>query len=126
MYNLKTFDIYLYHNYNIIIERHLKSEVTKSTMEHLKFEWDENKNAINKNKHNITFEEAQTVFYDEMALVIDDPDHSELEDRFIILGQSSQAKLLVVCHCYRESDTVIRIISARKATKTESSQYYDF
>lgn len=57
-------------------------------MEHLKFEWDENKNTINKNKHNIAFEEAQTVFYDEMALVIDDPDHSEQEDRFIILGQS--------------------------------------
>lgn len=95
-------------------------------MENLKFEWDENKNTINKNKHNIAFEEAQTVFYDELALVIDDPDHSEQEDRFIILGQSSQAKLLVVCHCYRESDTVIRIISARKATKTESSQYYDF
>ena len=125
MYNLKTFDIYLYHNYNIIIERYSKSEVTRSTMEHFKFEWDENKNAINKNKHNIASEEAQTVFYDEMALVIDDPDHSEQEDRFIILGQSSQAKLLVVCHCYRESDTVIRIISARKATKTESSQYYD-
>lgn len=95
-------------------------------MENLKFEWDENKNTINKNKHNVAFEEAQTVFYDELALVIDDPDHSEQEDRFIILGQSSQAKLLVVCHCYRESDTVIRIISARKATKTESSQYYDF
>ena len=95
-------------------------------MENLKFEWDENENTINKNKHNIAFEEAQTVFYDELALVIDDPDHSEQEDRFIILGQSSQAKLLVVCHCYRESDTVIRIISARKATKTESSQYYDF
>lgn len=95
-------------------------------MENLKFEWDENKNTINKSKHNISFEEAQTVFFDELALVIDDPDHSEQEDRFIILGQSSQAKLLVVCHCYRESDTVIRIISARKATKTESSQYYDF
>ena len=95
-------------------------------MEYLKFEWDENKNTINKNKHNIAFEEAQTVFLDEMALIIDDPDHSEQEDRFIILGQSNQAKLLVVCHCYRESDTVIRIISARKATKTERNQYYDF
>lgn len=95
-------------------------------MEYLKFEWDENKNDINKNKHNISFEEAQTVFYDEMALLIDDPDHSEQEDRFIILGQSSNAKLLVVCHCYRESDTIIRIISARKATKTETSQYYDY
>lgn len=95
-------------------------------MEHLNFEWDENKNSINKNKHNISFEEAQTVFYDEMALVIDDPDHSDQEDRFIILDQSIQAKLLVVCHCFRESDTVIRIISARKATKTESNQYYNF
>lgn len=95
-------------------------------MEQLKFEWDENKNTINKGKHNVSFEEALTVFYDEMALVIDDPDHSEQEDRFIILGQSSQAKLLVVCHCYRESDTIIRIISARKATKTEANQYYEF
>ena len=94
-------------------------------MEYLKFEWDENKNSINKSKHNISFEEAKTVFYDEQALVIDDPDHSELEERFIILGQSNTTKLLVVCHCYRESDTVIRIISARKATKTESNQYYD-
>lgn len=95
-------------------------------MEYLKFEWDENKNSINKSKHNISFEEAKTVFYDEQALVIDDPDHSELEERFIILGQSNTTKLLVVCHCYRESDTVIRIISARKATKTETNQYYDF
>ena len=95
-------------------------------MGHLIFEWDENKNTINKSKHNIAFEEAQTVFYDEMALVIDDPDHSIDEDRFIILGLSEQSKLLVVCHCYRESDTVIRIISARKATKTESNQYYNF
>ena len=95
-------------------------------MEQLKFEWDENKNTINKEKHNISFEEARTVFYDDMALVIADPDHSEQEDRFIILGQSTHAKLLVVCHCYRESDTVIRIISARKATKSETIQYYDF
>ncbi len=95
-------------------------------MEHLKFEWDENKNTSNKIKHGVSFEEAQTVFYDEMALIIDDPDHSEQEDRFIILGQSKSAKLLVVCHCYRESDMTIRIISARKANKTESKQYYNF
>ena len=95
-------------------------------LEQLKFEWDENKNKINKNKHKISFEEAQTVFYDEEALVIDDPDHSEDEERFIILGESNRANLLVVCHCYRVSDTVIRIISARKATKTETSQYYDY
>lgn len=96
------------------------------SLEQLKFEWDENKNKININKHKISFEEAKTVFYDEEALVIDDPDHSEDEERFIILGESSRANLLVVCHCYRVSDTVIRIISARKATKTETSYYYEY
>ena len=88
-----------------------------------RFEWDESKNDINQKKHHISFEEAQTVFYDERALVIDDPDHSVDEERFIILGLSSQARLLVVCHCLRESETVIRIISARKATKTEATYY---
>ena len=96
------------------------------SLEQLKFEWDENKNKININKHKISFEEAKTVFYDEEALVIDDPDHSEDEERVIILGESSRANLLVVCHCYRVSDTVIRIISARKATKTETSYYYEY
>lgn len=95
-------------------------------MEYLRFEWDENKNAINKAKHKVSFEEAQTVFYDADAVVIDDPDHSETEERFIILGFSVKAKLLVVCHCYRESDSVIRIISARKATAKESRQYNEF
>ena len=92
----------------------------------IKFEWDENKNSINKVKHKVSFEEAKTVFYDDNALVIDDPEHSEREERFIILGTSSSAKLLVVCHCYRQSDTVIRIISARKATKNESEQYFEY
>lgn len=92
-------------------------------MEELDFEWDENKNTANKAKHNISFEEAKTVFYDEWALVIDDPEHSAEEDRFIILGFSKQANLLVVCHCYREADMVIRIISARKATKNEAKYY---
>ena len=90
----------------------------------IRFEWDPNKERINRQKHGITFAEAQTVFYDSEALVIDDPAHSETEDRFIILGMSNQAKLLVVCHCYRVSDEVIRIISARKATRTETLQYY--
>lgn len=80
----------------------------------------------NKAKHKVSFEEAQTVFYDADAVVIDDPDHSETEERFIILGFSVKAKLLVVCHCYRESDSVIRIISARKATAKESRQYNEF
>lgn len=90
----------------------------------IRFEWDPNKERINRQKHGITFAEAQTVFYDSEALVIDDPAHSETEDRFIILGMSNQAKLLVVCHCYRVSDEVICIISARKATRMETSQYY--
>lgn len=92
-------------------------------MDIIRFEWDENKNLINQKKHGISFSEAKTVFYDESALVIDDPEHSEEEDRFIILGLSNKTNLLVVCHCYRQSETVIRIISARKATKTESSFY---
>ena len=87
------------------------------------FEWDPHKNEINRRKHNISFEEARAVFYDEQALVIDAPDHSVDEERFIILGLSSRANLLVVCHCYRQSETVIRIISARKATTTETRQY---
>ena len=94
-------------------------------MEHIAFEWDENKNEINKRKHKISFEEASTVFYDAEALMIPDHKHSEQEERFVILGTSSKAILLVVCHCYRQSETVIRIISARKATKNEEHQYYD-
>ena len=93
-------------------------------MEQLKFKWDPIKEIVNRSKHGITFEEAKTVFCDEMAIIIDDPEHSELEERFIILGQSNYAQLLVVCHCYRESDSIIRIISARKATKNECMQYY--
>ncbi len=87
------------------------------------FEWDRNKNESNKKKHGISFEEAASVFYDEMALVVDDPDHSEDEERFIILGLSKLANLLVVCHCYRGKDDKIRIISARRATKNESKYY---
>lgn len=92
-------------------------------MDTITFEWDENKNAINKRKHGVSFEEAKSVFYDTEALVIADPEHSEVEDRFIILGLSNKVNLLVVCHCYRASDTVIRIISARRATKTEQNYY---
>ena len=95
-------------------------------MESIRFEWDENKNKINQKKHRISFDEARTVFYDEDALVIADPEHSKDEERFIILGVSQKANLLVVCHCYRASDTVIRIISARKATASESKQYNSF
>lgn len=89
----------------------------------MKFTWDESKAALNKQKHGVSFEEAQTVFEDCEALRIFDPDHSEDEDRFLLLGMSSVLRLLVVCHCYRENDELIRIISARKATKKETSTY---
>ena len=85
--------------------------------------WDEPKNKENLKKHKISFEEAKTVFYDPNGKIIADPDHSTVEDRFIILGLSKMLNLLVVCHCYRENDETIRIISARKATKTESKIY---
>ena len=92
-------------------------------MNAISFEWDEKKNTANKKKHGISFEEAESVFYDPDALVIDDPDHSDDEERFIILGFSASAKMLVVSHCYRDNDQIIRIISARKATRSEEIQY---
>jgi uncharacterized DUF497 family protein len=92
-------------------------------MKELRFKWDEQKNLANIAKHKVSFDEAQTVFLDVNARVIDDPDHSDNEDRFIIMGISNKLRILVVCHCYRESDAVIRIISARKATKNEVSNY---
>ena len=89
-------------------------------MSELRFDWDEQKNVSNQAKYeNVSFEEARGVFDDVNAVVIDDPIHSDDEDRFIILGLSGQARLLVVCHCYREDNKIIRIISARKATKNE-------
>jgi len=87
------------------------------------FDWNENKNQINIKKHGIGFDEASSVFYDEKAILFDDPIHSEYEDRFLLLGVSNNANICMVCHCYRESDTVIRIISARKATKKEADRY---
>ncbi|MCC8110265.1 MAG: BrnT family toxin [Ruminococcus sp.] len=90
------------------------------------FEWDENKNSINKKKHKVSFEEAKTAFYDDNAILFDDPEHSESKDRFLLIGISNKANLLIVCHCYRQSDEVIRIISARKATKNEIKQYQEW
>ena len=89
----------------------------------LLFDWDENKNDINRRKHGIGFEEASTVFFDDQAILFDDPEHSEYEERFLLLGMSESANVCIVCHCYRESDTVIRIISARKATRKEEERY---
>ena len=93
-------------------------------MNDLRFEWDENKNRENIRKHSIPFEEAQTVFLDENAVRFFDPDHSQDEDRFIMLGMSFKLRVLVVCHCYRKNDTVIRIVSARKADKHEAKNYW--
>ncbi|OGP08752.1 MAG: hypothetical protein A2048_09920 [Deltaproteobacteria bacterium GWA2_45_12] len=89
----------------------------------LRFEWDEVKNKYNRYKHGVWFEEAQSVFDDPLSRVFLDPEHSAEEDRFLILGMNSDSRLLVVVHCYRESDATIRIISARKATKKEVKFY---
>jgi uncharacterized DUF497 family protein len=87
------------------------------------FEWDPLKAAVNIEKHGVSFEEAKSVFYDPRGRIIDDPDHSISEARFIIIGLSRTLRMLVVCHCHRREDQVIRIISARKATKTEARAY---
>ena len=92
-------------------------------MSALHFEWDDKKATANVKKHGISFEEAKSVFRDERAKLISDPDHSEDEDRFILLGLSETLRLLVVCHCYRGENHIIRIISARKATSKESKSY---
>jgi len=92
-------------------------------MKEIRFDWDEKKNRENKKKHDVSFEEAQTVFFDERAIRYYDPDHSQDEDRFIMLGMSLRLRVLVVCHCYRADDMVIRIISARKADKKERAAY---
>jgi len=93
-------------------------------MNDIRFEWDERKNRENRRKHKVSFEEAQSVFLDENALRFFDPDHSQDEDRFLMLGMSFTLRVLVVCHCYREDESVIRIISARKADKSEQSDYW--
>ena len=92
-------------------------------MGNLDFEWDESKAKSNLTKHGVTFDEARTVFYDENALRFFDPDHSHDEDRFIMLGMSLKLRVLVVCHCHRKNDAVIRIISARKAARSEAKGY---
>lgn len=89
----------------------------------LRFEWDDNKNQTNIKKHGISFEEATSVFYDDQALIINDEIHSLVEERFVLIGFSFKYNLLVVCHCYRGNDSIIRIISARKATRKESEEY---
>ena len=93
-------------------------------MKKLIFEWDDTKNKTNQDKHRVSFEEAETVFFDEKAIEFDDPDHSIDEERFLLLGFSQNLKILVVFHCYRDDESIIRIISARKATKKEQKAYF--
>ena len=93
-------------------------------MKQLEFEWDKNKEKTNAKKHGVSFDEARTVFYDEQAIQFFDPEHSDEEDRFILLGTSFKLKTLVVCHCFREDETKIRIISARKADSEEEQVYW--
>ena len=92
-------------------------------MSDLRFVWDPRKAKENERKHGVAFEEAESVFLDDQALLIGDPEHSDDEDRFILLGLSARIRILVVCHCYRESDSEIRLISARKADRTERKEY---
>jgi len=91
----------------------------------LHFDWDAHKAATNLHKHGVSFEEARTVFFDEDALLRPDEDHSDEEDRFLLLGLSNRLRILIVCHCYREEDEIIRVISARKANPIERYQYED-
>lgn len=92
-------------------------------MKTILFEWNENKNIINIKKHGVCFEEAKTVFFDDYDILFDDPIHSKGEERFLIIGLSTTNKTLIVSHCYRENDNVIRIISARRATNSERRIY---
>lgn len=94
-------------------------------MKLLAFEWDPKKAAANAGKHGVTFEEARTAFFDENAMQFHDPDHSDDEDRFILLGLSIRIRALVVCHCFRQAETSIRIISARTANRTEEKAYWE-
>ena len=92
-------------------------------MSNIDFAWDARKSSANLKKHGVSFEEAQTVFLDDRARLMPDPEHSTHEHRFVLLGMSATLRLVVVCHCYRDNDSIIRIISARKATAQERNFY---
>ena len=92
-------------------------------MNEMRFEWDERKNRENQRKHAVSFEEAQSVFYDQQAVEFYDDAHGDKEDRFLLLGVSGRLRVLMVCHCLRQAGSVIRIISARKATRNEQREY---
>ncbi len=93
-------------------------------MNELSFRWDPRKERLNVKKHGVSFREASTAFYDEQAIQFFDPDHSEEEDRFLLMGISFKLRVLVVCHCYRESEEIVRLISARKANTNEEQEYW--
>ena len=93
-------------------------------MNDIEFEWDDDKNKINSKKHGISFEDAKSVFFDDDAILFEDPDHSIGEERFLIIGFSKIKKICIVSHCYREKNSIIRIISAREATKSEKNEYF--
>jgi uncharacterized DUF497 family protein len=93
-------------------------------MKPLAFTWDPAKDRANRRRHGVSFSEARTAFHDENAKVYFDPDHPGEEDRFILLGMSFHLRVLVVCHCFRESETVVRIISARRADRNEQDAYW--
>jgi len=93
-------------------------------MDRLQFQWDTQKDRANQKKHGVSFKEASSVFYDEYAIQFYDPDHSEDEDRFLMLGMSVKLRVLVVCHCFREGDSVVRLISARKVGRLEEKSYW--
>lgn len=95
-------------------------------MNGLKFEWDKFKARLNLNKHGVSFSEAESVFWDDFARLIPDPDSSIGEERFVLIGRSRKENILVVCHCYRRYEQCIRIISARKASRKEIKQYEGF
>jgi uncharacterized DUF497 family protein len=95
-------------------------------MSELTVEWNDRKASENQRKHGVSFQEAKSAFLDENARLIPDPEHSDEEDRFILLGLSTQLRLLVICHCYRAEGNVIRIISARKADRSERNHYSEF
>ena len=92
-------------------------------MKRLSFAWDETKNAVNWRKHRVTFEEARAAFFDPYAALFYDDEHSGWEDRFLLLAMSPRRRVLLICHCYREEESVIRIISARRATSAERKLY---
>jgi len=95
-------------------------------VEYIHFTWSSGKDSQNQRKHGVSFQEARSAFFDERARLMHDPDHSDQEDRFLLLGMSWGLRLLLVCHCYRESDEEIRIISARKATAVEADRYWGY